>query len=45
VARISWPHLQWASALILPGADAWFSANLRGNTLVFFLLIRHTFHH
>jgi hypothetical protein len=36
VARIPWPHLQWASAFILSGVDAWFSANLRGDTLVLF---------
>jgi hypothetical protein len=35
VARISWPHFQWASALILFRADAWFLANFRGNIIVF----------
>jgi hypothetical protein len=44
VARVPWPHLQWASALILPRADAWLSANLRGNTLIF-SLTRHTLHY
>jgi hypothetical protein len=36
VARIPWPHLQWASALILSWADAWLSANFRGSTPIFF---------
>jgi hypothetical protein len=31
VARVPWPHLQWASALILSWADAWLSTNFRGN--------------
>jgi hypothetical protein len=35
VARIPWPHFQWASALILFRADAWFSANFRGNIIFF----------
>jgi hypothetical protein len=35
VARVSWPYLQWAGALILSWADAWLSANFRGNTLVY----------
>jgi hypothetical protein len=36
VARISWPYFQWASALILHRADAWFLANFRGNIIVLF---------
>jgi hypothetical protein len=44
VARIPWPHLQWASALILSWADAWFSTNFRGNTIIF-SLTRHTVHY
>jgi hypothetical protein len=35
VARISRPHLQWASTLFLSWADAWLLANLRGNALIF----------
>jgi hypothetical protein len=44
VARIPWPYLQWASALILSWADAWLLANFRGNTLIF-SLTRYTFHY
>jgi hypothetical protein len=34
VARIPWSHFQWACTLILHRADAWFSANLRGNMII-----------
>jgi hypothetical protein len=44
VARIPWPHLQWASSHILSWADAWLSTNLRGNIPIF-SLTRQTFYY